>query len=78
MKFGTMLKQRDIVLIPVPFTDLTANKRRPVLVLSSTEFNATEEDIIVAAITSNLERTTRGRVIEQTDSEFAPPQYCAG
>jgi len=47
-------KQRDIVLIPVPFTDLTSTKRRPVLVLSKTTHNRRFPDIMVAAITSNL------------------------
>ena len=48
------LRQRDIVLIPVPFTDLTSAKRRPVLVLSKTIHNRKKPDIMVAAITSNL------------------------
>ena len=30
-----MPKQGDIVLIPVPFTDLTSQKRRPVIVISN-------------------------------------------
>lgn len=47
-------KQRDIVLIPVPFTDLTATKRRPVLVLSATSHNQRSPDVLVAGITSNL------------------------
>jgi len=49
-----VVSQRDIVLVPVPFSDLSATKRRPVLVLSSTSHNRKSPDIIVVAITSNL------------------------
>lgn len=47
-------RQRDIVLLPVPFTDLSAIKRRPVLVLSKNSHNRRSPDVVVAAITSNL------------------------
>ncbi|HZK44548.1 MAG TPA: type II toxin-antitoxin system PemK/MazF family toxin [Syntrophomonadaceae bacterium] len=30
-----MYKQGDILIIPIPFTDLTSSKKRPVLVLSN-------------------------------------------
>ena len=49
-----MYKQGDILLVPVPFTDLTSGKKRPVLVLSNDDYNDKIEDVIVAAITSNL------------------------
>ena len=49
-----MYKQGDILLIPIPFSDLSSNKKRPVLVLSNNDYNNKTEDIIVAAITSNL------------------------
>jgi mRNA interferase MazF len=34
-----MPEQGDIVLIPVPFTDLSAQKRRPVIVISNKAYN---------------------------------------
>lgn len=63
-----MLSQRAIVLIPVPFTDLRAAKRRPVLVLSSTSHNKKSPDIIVAAITSNL--ASGGRTVGLGSGDF--------
>ena len=49
-----MYRQVDILLIPIPYSDLTSNKKRPVLVLSNDEYNTKTEDIIVVAITSNI------------------------
>jgi mRNA interferase MazF len=50
-----MFKQRDIVLIPLPFTDLSSSKQRPVVVISNDDYNSKTEDIVVMAITSNIE-----------------------
>ena len=49
-----MHSQGDILLIPLPFTDLSSHKKRPVLVLSKQDYNDVADDLIVAAITSNL------------------------
>ncbi|MGB4438602.1 MAG: type II toxin-antitoxin system PemK/MazF family toxin [Sedimentibacter sp.] len=49
-----MYSQGDILLIPIPFSDLTSSKKRPVIVLSNSIYNQKTEDILVAAITSNL------------------------
>lgn len=49
-----MLNQGDIVLVPIPFSNLTSQKRRPVLILSNNEYNQRYQDIIAAAITSNV------------------------
>ncbi len=54
MRYGTIHKQGDILLIQIPFTDLTSSKKRPVLVLSNNNYNFKTNDIIVAAITSNI------------------------
>ncbi len=35
MKSGTMFERGELVLIPHPFTDLSARKRRPVLILTN-------------------------------------------
>ena len=47
-------KRGDIVLLPFPYTDQSGSKRRPVLILSSDDYNMRRADIIVAPITSNL------------------------
>jgi mRNA interferase MazF len=54
MRFGTMFEQGEILLIPVPFSNLSSVKKRPVLVLSNNTHNSSSRDIIVIAITSNL------------------------
>ena len=46
-------RQGDIVLVPVPFTDLSSHKRRPVVILSSDLYNDGGPDFIVVAMTSN-------------------------
>ena len=34
-----MPEQGDILLIPIPFTDLSSQKRRPVIVISNDAYN---------------------------------------
>jgi mRNA interferase MazF len=58
-------KRGEIVLIPVPFSDLSQTKQRPVLVISNTSHNYASRDMIVVAITSNL--LQNGIVIESND-----------
>ena len=49
-----MYKQREIVLVPFPYSDLSSSKRRPVLIISNNNYNKKYSDILVAVITSNL------------------------
>ena len=42
----------DVVVVPFPFTDRAATKRRPALVVSSTGFSAAHPQSILAMITS--------------------------
>lgn len=45
--------QREIVLVPFPYSDLSATKRRPVLIVSNNNYNENFEDVLVCVITSN-------------------------
>ncbi len=42
----------DVVLVPFPFTDLSAARVRPAVVVSSEEYNAQTDELIVAMVTS--------------------------
>jgi mRNA interferase MazF len=66
---GMMFKQRDIILIPIPFTDLASQKKRPAIVISSDKYNDTSEDIIVVALTSNVKKQDFTIVITSDDLE---------
>jgi len=46
-------QQGDIVLIPIPFTDLTSYRRRPVIVVSNDAYNRRTAGMVVVAMTSN-------------------------
>lgn len=67
MKIGTMPKQGDILLIPIPFTDLSSQKRRPVIVISNDQYNRKTNDIIVVAMTSNPQVTDYTLSITSSD-----------
>lgn len=49
-----VLRQKQIVLVPFPFTDRSGSKRRPALIISNDKFNDGSDDVIVCAITSNM------------------------
>ncbi len=54
----------DIVVVPFPFTDRMAARRRPALVLSSAEFNRGHRHSILAMITSTSAEWPSDIVIE--------------
>lgn len=62
-----MLSQGDIVLVPVPFTDLSSNRRRPVIVISNDAYHNFGEDMVVVAMTSNPRVTSYSFVISNSD-----------
>jgi mRNA interferase MazF len=47
-----MPDQGDIVLVPVPFSDLSAQKRRPVIVISNNDYHRQTADFVGVALTS--------------------------
>lgn len=51
---GTRLRQGDLILLPFPFTDLSAVKRRPALIVSPDRFHQHSDDVILVAITSQV------------------------
>ena len=54
MPSTTSFNQGDVVLVPFPFTDLSAVKQRPALILSPKRLNNVRTDLIVAAISSQI------------------------
>ncbi len=64
-----MYKQGEIILIPIPFTNLNSTKKRPVLILSNSIYNKATNDIITVAITSNIRGLNYEVVIDQEDMD---------
>ena len=42
----------DLVLVPFPFTDQSATKRRPAVIVSSSAYHRTRPDLLIMAVTS--------------------------
>ena len=59
MSISNNYQQGDLVLIPFPFTDLTATKQRPALVISNDSLNARGADVVLLAITSQIPASLR-------------------
>ena len=50
------MNQREILLVPFPFSDQSGRKVRSVIVISNNEFNDYSGDVIVVGVTSNLSK----------------------
>jgi len=66
------MKKWDIVLLTYPFTDLSATKVRPALVISPNSYNQNSQDAVFILITTNTARRSQyDIVVEKTHPEFS-------
>ncbi|MBI2669398.1 type II toxin-antitoxin system PemK/MazF family toxin [Candidatus Woesearchaeota archaeon] len=63
-----VLNQRDLLLLPFPYSDLSGSKVRPVLVVSNDLFN-TSQDLIVCCVTSNISKDFYTVLLDQHSLE---------
>jgi len=61
------------VLVRFPFTDLSATKQRPALVLSLERLNKVRTDLVVAAITSQIPEIVAEDEIVLSDVDLRQP-----
>ena len=62
-----MIEQKDLLLVPFPFSDQSGKKVRPVIVISNNEFNKYSDDVIVVGVTSNISKDKYTITLENTN-----------
>jgi mRNA interferase MazF len=67
---GIKYKQREIVLVPFPYPDLSSSKRRPCLIVSNNKYNGNHQDIVVCVITSNLFKDDYSKPLSNSNLEY--------
>ena len=50
----TRYNRGDVILVPFPFSDQTAAKKRPAIIVSSDSYNSISQDIVIMAITGQI------------------------
>jgi mRNA interferase MazF len=53
MRGGMMFNQKDIVLIPFPYSDLSMSKKRPALIISNEKINKMQDRICCLVTTKS-------------------------
>jgi len=66
MKGGMTYRQREIVLIPFPYSDLSGSKKRPALIISNNKINKSE-DLVCCLVTSK--KPKKGLAVGKQDVE---------
>jgi mRNA interferase MazF len=49
----------EVILVPFPFTDQTASKKRPAVIVSNIAYSNVRPDVVLMAITSQLRQRRR-------------------
>jgi mRNA interferase MazF len=52
----TIYERGDVVLVPFPFSDQSASKKRPAVIISSDRYNKLSSDVVIMAITSKTHK----------------------
>jgi mRNA interferase MazF len=47
-------KRGNVVLVPFPFSDQTTTKKRPAVIISTNDYNDNSSDVIIIAVTSQI------------------------
>ncbi len=47
----------DVILVPFPFSDQIGSKKRPAIIVSSSNYNKSKPDLIIMALTSQISKT---------------------
>lgn len=63
------LKQKDLVLLPYPYSNLKEDKVRPALILSNESFNKRSRDCIVVPLTSVIKDDPSSVLVSQEDMD---------
>ena len=61
--------QQELVWVKLPFSNLQESKIRPAVVVSNNDYNSESGDVVVCAVTSNLEPKKYGIMISQESLE---------
>ncbi len=64
-----MIEQKDLLIVPFPFSDQSGRKIRPVVVISNNNFNNHSEDVIVMGVTSNVKKERYAISLNNKDLE---------
>ena len=58
------MNQQDLIWIKLPFSNLEESKVRPAVVVSNNNYNKMSKDVVVCAVTSNLEEKKYSIIID--------------
>jgi len=64
-----MIEQRDLLLVPFPFSDQSGRRVRPVIVISNNKFNEHSEDVLIVGVTSNISKERYTLSLKNNDLE---------
>ena len=65
--FKMKINQRDMILLPYPFSDQTGIKVRPAIVISNNNYNKNSDDCLVVPLTSVIKQNPYSILISQED-----------
>jgi mRNA interferase MazF len=63
----TSYKFGDVVLVPFPFTDQSASKKRPAVVVSSAAYHSDHINLVLIGVSSQISSSPRAGEVTLTD-----------